>query len=455
MSSRYNWIIRGGLVVSGERIEPLDLGIHEGKVIAVASDLRGTARREIDATGKYVLPGLLDVHTHPLYVDDVTSLSRSAAYGGITTVIYYAYAERGRSAVTTAKEFLNWAKADSLLDYGVHMGFFEPAAQVSQIPKLIELGITSFKFFMCYSRIGRMCDDYQLLRAFDIIADAGGLGMVHAENGLATDYLEDKFNAEGRDPAEVFVATRPGILEAEAVNRAICLAQVAGCPIYIPHVSAKEAVEVIAQAKARGWRVYGETCPQYLTLTGEEVFRQGPLAKIGPPLRGKEDQEALWRGLTQGVLDVIASDHAPKEKKKTDDFFQAAYGSPQVETMVEVVYEAGVNGGKITLPRLVQVMSENPAKIFGLYPRKGALAVGSDADLVIFDPQLEHTITGEEQHSNAPYTLYEGWRCLGRPVFSLQRGEVILEEGEVVAEAGRGKFLLPTQAGKVDPKDLV
>ncbi|RLE27655.1 hypothetical protein DRJ54_07525, partial [Candidatus Acetothermia bacterium] len=206
------------------------------------------------------------------------------------------------------------------------MGFFEPAAQVSQIPKLIELGITSFKFFMCYSRIGRICDDYQLLRAFDIIAQAGGLGMVHAENGLATDYLEDKFNAEGRDPAEVFEATRPGILEGEAVNRAICLAQVSGCPIYIPHVSAKEAVEVIAQAKARGWRVYGETCPQYLTLTGEEIFRQGPLAKIGPPLRGKEDQEALWRGLTQGVLDVIASDHAPKEKKKTDDFFQAAYG---------------------------------------------------------------------------------------------------------------------------------
>ena len=287
-------------------------------MIAVASDLRGTARREIDATGEYVLPGLLDVHTHPLYVNDVTSLSRSAAYGGITTVIYYAYAERGRSAITTAKE----------------------------------------------------------------------------------------------------------------------------------------AVEVIAQAKARGWRVYGETCPQYLTLTGEEIFRQGPLAKIGPPLRRKEDQEALWRGLTQGVLDVIASDHAPKEKKKTDDFFQAAYGSPQVETMVEVVYETGVNGGKITLPRLVQVMSENPAKIFGLYPRKGALAVGSDADLVIFDPQLEHTITGEEQHSNAPYTLYEGWRCLGRPVFSLQRGEVILEEGEVVAEAGRGKFL-PTQAGKVDPKEHV
>ena len=450
----YDLLVSGGLLVSEGRIRRADVAIKEGRIAAIGDLEKSKAARIISAAGKYILPGLIDVHTHPVYLDDMGALSAAAAHGGITTLIHYAYAKPGHGLLETLHRFREEGETKSVLDFGLHGGLFDPKNQAHEIPQAVKLGVTSFKMFMTYAKLGWMTDDYQLMRTLDIIAQAGGLGMVHAENGLATDYLEDKFNAEGQDPAEVFVATRPGILEAEAVNRAICLAQVAGCPIYIPHVSAKEAVEVIAQAKARGWRVYGETCPQYLTLTGEEVFRQGPLAKIGPPLRGKEDQEALWQGLAQGVLDVIASDHAPKEKKKTDDFFQAAYGSPQVETMVEVVYEAGVNGGKITLPRLVQVMSENPAKIFGLYPRKGALAVGSDADLVIFDPQLEHTITGEGQHSNAPYTLYEGWRCLGRPVFSLQRGEVILEEGEVVAEAGRGKFL-PTQAGKIDPKELV
>jgi len=449
----YDLLVIGGFLVSEGGIRRADVAVKGGQIAAVG-DLTGSkASRVVSAEGKYVLPGLIDVHTHPVYLDDMGALSVAAAHGGIATLIHYAYAKPGHGLLETLDRFREEGEAKSVLDFALHGGLFDPKHQAHEIPQAVELGVTSFKMFMTYAKLGWMTDDYQLMHTLDIIAGAGGLGMVHAENGLATDYLEDKFNAEGRDPAEAFEATRPGILEGEAVNRAIALAQVAGCPIYIPHVSAKEAVEVIAQAKGRGWRVYGETCPQYLTLTGEEIFRQGPLAKIGPPLRGKEDQEALWQGLSQGVLDVIASDHAPKEKRKEDDFFRAAYGSPQVETMVEVVYEAGVNGGRITLPRLVQLFSENPAKIFGLYPRKGALKVGSDADLVVFDPQLEHTITKESQHSNAPYTLYKGWRCLGKPVFSLQRGEVILEDGELRAKPGCAQFLR-TQSGRVEPREL-
>ncbi|RLE37391.1 hypothetical protein DRJ12_02955 [Candidatus Acetothermia bacterium] len=265
--------------------------------------------------------------------------------------------------------------------------------------------------------------------------------MVHAENGLATDYLQDKYLQAGRDPKEVFVATRPAILEAEAVNRAIAMAQVAGCPLYIVHLTAREDIVVLKRARNKGYRVFGETCPQYLTLTNEEVFENGALAKIGPPLRSEDDNQALWDALVSGVVDTIASDHAPKPKTRDDDFFEAAYGSPSTETMFPVVYDAGVNRGRITLTRLVQVMSENPARIFGLYPQKGTLQPGSDADLAIVDPTSSHTISQRTQHSHASYTLYEGRACLGKPIFSMQRGNVILEDGKLHAAPGQGKFL--------------
>ncbi|PKO20546.1 MAG: hypothetical protein CVU38_19530 [Chloroflexi bacterium HGW-Chloroflexi-1] len=274
-----------------------------------------------------------------------------------------------------------------------------------------------------------------------MVAAERGLVAVHAENGLATDYLEDKFRREGRSPVEAFTTMRPDLLEAEAVNRAMSLAQVMGCPLYVPHNSAAACLEPLRRARANGWRVYGETCPQYLTLTEETTARVGPLAKIGPPLRTPADNEALWAGLADGTLITVASDHAPKAKKVTDDFFDAAYGSPQIETMLTVMYHAGVNSGKISLPRLVQVMSETPARLFGLYPRKGTLAVGSDADLVIWDPTRTHTLTAATQHSGAGYTLYEGYAVTGAPVLTMQRGAVIVEDGRLVAQPGRAQFL--------------
>jgi dihydropyrimidinase len=264
---------------------------------------------------------------------------------------------------------------------------------------------------------------------------------VHTENGLATDYLEDKYKREGRDLKEAFALMRPAILEAEALNRAMALAQVTGAALYVPHNSATENLEPLRRARANGWKVFGETCPQYLTLTEETTMRLGAQAKIGPPLRTARDNQAMWEGLNDGTLVTIGSDHAPKPKKVDDDFYDAAYGAPQIETMLTLCYDAGVNRGRISLPKLIAALSETPAKLFGLYPRKGTLQVGSDADLVIFDPAKTHTITAATQHSRAGYTLYEGRPLTGAVVMTLQRGEVIVENGELLGRPGRGQFL--------------
>ena len=234
---------------------------------------------------------------------------------------------------------------------------------------------------------------------------------------------------------------RPASLEAEAINRAIAIAEVAGCPIYIPHISVKRGLEPVIQAKRRGQKVYAETCPQYLELTEKDLYRFKALAKIGPPLRTPEDNEALWQGLADGTIDVVASDHAPKAKKQDEDFFNAAYGSPQAETLLNVTYDGGVNRNRLTLPRLVQVLAENPARIFGLYPRKGVLEKGADADVVVFDPTVRHTLKGETQHTKAGYTLFEGRECLGRPILTLQRGRVVLDRDKLIARPGDGKYI--------------
>jgi dihydropyrimidinase len=286
-----------------------------------------------------------------------------------------------------------------------------------------------------------MTSDYYLMAAFDLIGRSGGMAMVHAENGLATDFLEDKFNAEGVPAIEAFTRMRPASLEAEAINRAIAIAEVTGCPIYIPHISAKRGLEAIIQAKRRGQKVFAETCPQYLELTEKDLYRFKALAKIGPPLRTPEDNDSLWQRLADGTIDVVASDHAPKAKKQDEDFFNAGYGSPQAETLLSVTYDGGINRNRLTLPRLVQVLAENPARIFGLYPRKGILEKGADADIVVFDPGLRHILKGETQHTKAGYTLFEGRECLGRPVLTLQRGRVVLDREKLIARPGDGKYI--------------
>jgi len=444
-------LIRGGTVVDAGRREKADVLVRGETVDRVAADL-AAADRVIDATGCYVLPGVVDVHTHPVYVDDLESLPVTAAHGGVTTVIHYAYAKPGTGLVEAIRRFREEAERVSILDFALHGGLFDPKRQSGEIPAAMAEGVTSFKMFMTYAKLGWMTDDYQLMRTLDLLGRVGGMGMVHAENGLATDYLEDSFNAAGVDPVEAFVRTRPAGLEAEAVGRAIAMAEVAGCPLYIPHVSAERALDVIAAARRAGRRVYAETCPQYLTLANQDLLEKKALLKIGPPLREETDRDALWRGLADGVLDTVASDHAAKDKRVDDDFFAAPYGSPQVETMLQLVHD-GVARGRLTLERLVRVLCENPARIFGLYPKKGTLRPGSDADLVIFDPSARACIEHRTQHSRASYTAYEGRSVAGAPVLTMQRGEILVARGEPFASAGRARFLA-TAAGRADLRDL-
>jgi dihydropyrimidinase len=262
---------------------------------------------------------------------------------------------------------------------------------------------------------------------------------------LATDYLQDKYNRMELSALEVFTRTRPDVLEAEAINRAVAMAEVADCALYVAHITPAKGLTPIRRAKEEGQVVYAETCPQYLTLTEEILHQLGAQAKIGPPMRSAEDIKGLWQGIQEGTIDTVASDHAPKPKGTDDDFFDAAYGSPQAETLLTVTYNEGVNKGHIGVPRLVQLVSETPAKIFGYYPKKGTVAPGSDADLVLFDPFATFTIEHANQHSQASYTVYEGRECLGRPVWVMQRGRVLIKDEQLVGTPGHAEYL-PTQA---------
>ena len=433
-------------MVTGAGITRADVGVRGEQVAAVAADLPTQgAQRVVDATSKLVLPGVIDVHTHPVYLDDVHHTSVTAAFGGTTTTIHYAYARPGMKVLDTIKEFRDDGLEHSLTDFGLHAGLFDVAHQIEELPAAFQLGVTSFKVFMTYAKLQWMTDDYWLMAILDLVGQEGGLVAVHAENGLATDYLQDKYNRMELSALEAFTRTRPDALEAEAIHRAIAMAKVAGCALYIPHVSATVALDPIRRARGEGQVVYAETCPQYLTLTEEMLWQRGPQAKIGPPLRTAEDNEGLWGGIQDGTIDTVASDHAPKPKEIEDDFFEAPYGSPQAETLLTVTYDAGVNAGRISIPRLVQLLSETPARIFGYYPRKGTIAPGADADLVIFDPAARFVIQHADQHSQANYTLYDGRECLGRPVLVMQRGRVLIEDGQLVGALGQARYL-PTQA---------
>ncbi len=442
LSKTYDCLIKGGLIVSGSGIRKADVGIKEEQILSLCDDLPAReANRVIDASGKYVIPGVIDAHVHSDFEDDLGGSSFTAAYGGVTTLIHFAYAKPGMKLTDTTKKYQEEGRRKSYLDFGIHLTLFDPTSQVREIPEAFESGVTSFKMFMTYAKLKRMTDDYHLTAAMDRIAECGGLAMVHAENGLATDYLEDRALKRGEDPKKVFLATRPDYLEAEAIFRAVSIAAITHCPLYIVHVTTAMGLKPIRQAKMGGQVVYAETCPQYLTLTDETLQQLGALAKMGPPLRTEKDRLALWEAIQGGMIDVIASDHSPRMKKKDDPFFEAPYGSPQTETMLPIAYDEGVNTGRIDLCKLVQLFSENPAKIFGLYPKKGTLQEGSDADLILFDPTHLHTIQHQNQHSRAPYTLYEGRKCLGKPIFSMQRGKIVIEDGRMTAKSGDGKFI--------------
>ncbi len=451
-------LIRGGHVVTASGVEETSLAIKDGTIVALGPEtLLPPAARVIDAAGKYVLPGAIDCHIHlgPEY-DDWRQGPIAAAHAGLTTLIAFAiYDDQAKETLPRAIHRLREeASAQSVLDFGFHYILNNQPYIVDGIPEAIALGVTSFKLFMTYKkRPNRMCSDEFIAKAMDAIGAHGGLCQLHCENGDVLCFLEDKSIAAGRTHPRDFPETCPDWTEEEAINRAIRIGELTRCPVYVVHLSTKLGLERIKQAQALGQRVWTETCPQYLLLTDEEMERWGPLAKIGPPLRSAHgpDREALWQGSAQGDIANIASDHSPRAQKVKEPGWKnifvddagtpIPFGSPSVETLVPLVYSEGVVNRGLPLTWMARVLAENPARIFGLYPRKGTIRIGGDADLLIYDPDYEGSIRVADHHGMAGWTLYEGWKVHGRPWMTLLRGEVLLNQGVLEQKPGFGQYL--------------
>ncbi len=446
-------VIRHGRVVSEGGVVEADIAVTDGTIVAVAAPSRALPAREVvDVAGAYVLPGAIDAHVHfnvfnPM-VDDFETASISAAYGGVTTMMPFIGGKEGMSVVEGLEYFAAEGERRSVVDFAMHCRLRPDASLIEQVPDAIAFGVPSIKMFQAYKKRGMLFTDDQILRVMELAAAGGGMALVHAENGHVIDYLEDKLAREHKTGPEHYLASRPHMAEGEAVARAIELANLARCPLYIVHLSTAEGLEHIACARARGQAVYAETCPQYLLLTDAEMSRQKGRAKIAPPLRWDRDREALWKGLADGVVQTLGSDHAPftlADKAVGErDIFAAGFGMPGIETMLPLVVSESVRRGRLTLPQVAAAASENAARLFGLYPRKGVIAPGSDADLVVIDPDAEWTLTARDLHSRAGYTCFEGWRMKGRITMSFLRGRPLVKDGRLCQAPGYGRFLRRT-----------
>lgn len=452
-ADKFDCIVHGGLLVSSGDITRRDVFIREGKVVQLGlDDGSAQATRRIDASGKYVLPGLIDAHCHPVHADKMDTLSQSAVFGGITTLIPFIGAFKawggGGAVMDSLRKFIDEGQEQSLVDFGLHCTFVRENLKEMKglIPEAVKMGIISFKTFMAYASRGMKLEDNEILMLMEIIRDHGGLFMVHAENGTIIDYLVEKFQAEGNTTPEYFLSSQPNLVESEAVYRALTMSSLIHTPIYLPHLSAMESLDVVRWFRARGdIKVFTETCPHYLTLTDEEMKKRGTLAKVGPPLRGHRDAEAYWQAIEEGLIDVVGTDYAGRMMKNKepiwDRVFDAPHGLPDMEALLLVLYDEGINRGRITLPRLVKITSEMPAKIFGIYPPKGSLEPGFDADLVLFDPSASHVITAATQHKKVDYTIYEGRCCVGMPVLTMRRGKVLVEGNKLIVRPGDAQYI--------------
>ncbi|MFJ4342355.1 dihydropyrimidinase [Streptomyces sp. NPDC088915] len=452
-------LIRGGLVVTAADEVHADVLIEDGRVAALAahgSDAAAgwTADRTVDATDRYVIPGGVDVHTHMELPFGGTSASdtfetgtRAAAWGGTTTVVDFAVQTVGR----TLREGLDtwYAKADGVcaIDYAFHMILSDVNAHtLKEMDKLVQEGISSFKLFMAYPGVF-YSDDGQILRAMQRSAENGGLIMTHAENGIAIDVLVEQALARGETDPRYHGEVRKALLEAEATHRAIQLARVAGAPLYVVHVSAQEAVAELAAARDMGLPVFGETCPQYLFLSTDNLAEpgfEGAKYVCSTPLRPKEHQAALWRGLRTNDLQVVSTDHCPfcftgQKDLGRGDFSKIPNGLPGVENRMDLLHQAVVDG-HISRRRWIEIACATPARMFGLYPQKGTLAPGADADVVVYDPHATQTLSAGTHHMNVDYSAYEGRTVTGQVETVLSRGEVVIDQRKYVGRAGHGVF---------------
>ncbi|MCB5169503.1 dihydropyrimidinase [Streptomyces bambusae] len=453
-------LIRGGLVVTAADEIHADVLIEDGRIAALAAHgtdaaAGWTADRTLDATGKYVIPGGVDAHTHmelpfggTAASDTFETGTRAAAWGGTTTLVDFAVQTAGRSL----REGLDtwYAKADGncAVDYGFHMILSDVnEGTLKEMDLLVEEGITSFKLFMAYPGVF-YSDDGQILRAMQRASGNGGLIMMHAENGIAIDVLVEQALARGETDPRYHGEVRKALLEAEATHRAIQLSRVAGSPLYVVHVSAEEAVAELAAARDKGLPVFGETCPQYLFLSTDNLAEpdfEGAKYVCSTPLRPKEHQAALWQGLRTNDLQVVSTDHCPfcfKGQKELGrgDFSKIPNGLPGVENRMDLLHQAVVDG-HISRRRWIEIACATPARMFGMYPRKGTIAPGADADVVIYDPHAEQVLSAATHHMNVDYSAYEGRRITGQVETVLSRGVPVIERREFTGRAGHGAFV--------------
>ena len=449
-------LIRNGRIVTATDDYKADLLIENEIISVIGAKLDMEADRVIDAAGKLVIPGGIDPHTHmelpfggTQASDDFHTGTRAAAHGGTTTIIDFAVQYKGQSLIEAVDNWHQKAEGKTAIDYGFHLITTElEDNQIEEMYTVMDEGITSFKLFMAYPGVF-LVDDATIFRAMSAAGERGGLICMHAENGVVINEIIKRALAQGRTAPKYHALTRPTRAEAEGVHRAIAIAEMAESPVYIVHLSCADSLNQVREARDRGLPAFAETCPQYLFLSYdnyEEPGFEGAKYVMTPPLREKWNQAELWKGLKTDDLQVISTDHCPfcmKEQKELgkDDFSKIPNGAPGVEHRVPLIYNGGVHENRISLNRFVELTSTAAAKMFGLFPKKGTIAVGSDADIVIFDPEKEQTISASTHHMNVDYSAYEGKKIRGTVETVLSRGRVIIEGGEYKGKAGDGQFL--------------
>jgi dihydropyrimidinase len=452
-------LVKNGTVVTASDRYQADIYVDKGVITLIGQGLNVPAETVIDASGKLVMPGGIDVHTHldmPFggtnSADDFQTGTIAAAHGGTTTLVDFAIQNFGDGLYPAYEGWMKKAEGKAVVDYAFHMIVRELTDQVSgEMDKMVKHeGVTSFKLFMAYPGVF-MVDDATIFRALLKTRDNGGLICMHAENGGVIDTLVKEALRKGQTAPKYHALTRPTRAEGEATGRAIALAEMAGVPIYIVHLSCSDALEKVKQARDMGLPAYAETCPQYLFLSYDDYERpgfEGAKYVMSPPLREKWNQEALWKGLAKNDLQVVSTDHCPfcmneppQKQLGKDDFSKIPNGAPGIETRLMLVWDGGVRAGKIDMHRFVEIVSTNPAKMFGLWPKKGTLAVGSDGDMVLFDPEKETTLSAKALHMRVDYNPYEGRVVRGGPAMVLSRGEVVVDHGEFKGRPGRGQYV--------------
>ena len=457
-------LIENGRIITAADDYVADVYIEDETVALIGTNLDVPADRTIDASGRYLLPGCIDPHTHfdmpfggTITADDFQSGQTSCAFGGTTTHIDFAIQTKGKSFTHGIEEWHAKAEGKSMIDYGFHIIVtdLKEGGTLDELGTLPDMGVTSYKMLMAYKGVF-LVDDETLFRVMELARETGALAMIHGENGDVIDVLVKRAVEEGNLAPAWHAKTRPAELEGEATNRAIQIAHVAGCPLYVVHVTCEESVEAIARARAKNWDVWGETCTQYFFIDDTYLDRpnfEGAKAVFSPPVRDKRNQPILWDAVRTDKLSAISTDHCSfrMSDQKTlgrDNFALIPNGAPGVEDRLLMVHHFGVNEGRIGLNRMVELLSTNAAKLFGMYPKKGTIAPGSDADIVIFDPNKEHTISAKTHHTAADYNLYEGTTVTGAPEIVLLRGQVLVEDGELAASPGVGQFVKRARFGE-------